>query len=88
TPERPGVNVAVLELPGEAALLNGPRAIALEVALRAMLGLVAGVGAAFALHYVHNRPTTAEEPRTKNREPVTGDTDTAHGTRHTTHKTL
>ena len=76
TPERPGISVAVLDLPGEAALLNGPRAIALEVALRALLGLTASAGAAFALHYLDGgrrtndqRPTTKEEPRTKNREP-------------------
>jgi capsular polysaccharide biosynthesis protein len=58
TPDRPGVNVAVLDLPTEAALLNGPRAIALEVALRALLGLIAGVGAAFALHYLGEGRTT------------------------------
>jgi capsular polysaccharide biosynthesis protein len=68
TPERPGVNVAVLDLPAAAALLNGPRAVALEVALRALLGLIAGVGVAFALHYldkgrpVDDRPFDAAVP--------------------------
>jgi capsular polysaccharide biosynthesis protein len=60
-PERPGVNVAVLDLPGEAVLLNGPRAIALEVALRALLSLLAGVGAAFALHYLDDRRPTTDD---------------------------
>ena len=55
TPERPSVNVAVLDLPAEALLLNGPRAIVLEVALRALLGLMVGIGAAFALHYLDSR---------------------------------
>jgi capsular polysaccharide biosynthesis protein len=68
TPERPGVNVAVLDLPAEAALLNGPRAIALEVALRALLGLIAGVGAAFALHYLDGRPTTTDQRPTTSDE--------------------
>jgi capsular polysaccharide biosynthesis protein len=52
TPEHPGADVAVLDLPAEAALLNGPRAIAIEVGLRALLGLLAGVGAVFALYYL------------------------------------
>jgi hypothetical protein len=52
TPSQPGLNLAVLSPPEQAALLNGPRAIAQEAALRALLGLVAGVGAAFALHYL------------------------------------
>jgi capsular polysaccharide biosynthesis protein len=52
TAAQPGMNVAVLELPTTAALLNGPAAIALEVALRALLGLLAGAMAAFALHYL------------------------------------
>jgi hypothetical protein len=70
TPERPGINIAVLELPAEAALLNGPRAIALEVALRALLGLIVGVGAAFALHYLDDgRPTTDDLPMTIAQEP-------------------
>ena len=52
TPENPGINVAVLDPPTQAVLLNRPQAIATEVALRALLGLIAGIGAAFALHYL------------------------------------
>jgi hypothetical protein len=52
TPERPGLNVAALDLPAEATLLNGPRAIAQEVAVRALLALIAGVGLVFGLHYL------------------------------------
>jgi hypothetical protein len=93
TPERPGVNVAVLDLPSEAALLNGPRAIALEVTLRALLGLVAGVGAAFALDYLNEgratddrRPTTDDRRslRCGSKQVSTGDElDTQHATRNT-----
>jgi capsular polysaccharide biosynthesis protein len=82
TPERPGISVAVLDLPTAAAQLNGPRAIALEVALRALLGLIVGVGAAFALHYLDQRLTTndqrlsgSREPRTKNPNPEPRTTD-------------
>lgn len=52
TPADPGINVAVLEQPSQSQVLNGPRAIALQVALRTLLGLAVGVGAAFALHYL------------------------------------
>jgi hypothetical protein len=51
TAEAPGLNVGVLDLPDQAALLNGPRAIALDVGLRALLALIVAIGAAFALHY-------------------------------------
>ena len=55
TADRPGLNVAVLDSPEQAARLNGPRSIALDVGLRTLLGLVAAVGAAFALHYLAPR---------------------------------
>lgn len=55
TAARPGLNVAVLDPPEQAARLNGPRSIALDVGLRTLLGLVAAVGAAFALHYLAPR---------------------------------
>jgi hypothetical protein len=55
TPDRPGLNVAVLDPPAPAAHLNGARAIALEVGLRALLGLIAATGAVFALHYLDKR---------------------------------
>jgi capsular polysaccharide biosynthesis protein len=84
TPERPGINVAVLDLPAEAAPLNGPRAIALEVALRGLLGLVIGVGAAFVLHYLDDGRSTTDD---RQGDEVTSDTsrvmsDTAPDTRH------
>jgi hypothetical protein len=52
TPGSPGLNVGVLDLPERAALLNGPRAIATEVGLRALLALLAAIGVAFGLHYL------------------------------------
>jgi capsular polysaccharide biosynthesis protein len=54
-PGAPGLNVGVLDLPEQAALLNGPRAIAIDVALRALLALIAAVGLAFGLHYLERR---------------------------------
>lgn len=57
TPERPGLDVAVLDPPGTPARLNGPRAMAQQVALRALLGLIAAVGAAFVLHYLSEHRT-------------------------------
>jgi capsular polysaccharide biosynthesis protein len=62
TSARPGVDVALLDLPAQAALLNGPRAIALDTALRALLGLIAGVGAAFALHYLDRSQMVKSKP--------------------------
>ena len=61
TPASPGANIAVLRLPTEAALLNGPRTIAIDVALRTLLGLIAGVGVAFALHYLDDRRPTTDD---------------------------
>jgi hypothetical protein len=52
TPGTPGLNVGVLDLPDQAALLNGPRAIVIDVALRTLLALIAAVGLAFGLHYL------------------------------------
>jgi len=51
-PGMPGLNVGVLDLPDQAMLLNGPRAIAIGLALRALLALIAAVGLAFGLHYL------------------------------------
>jgi capsular polysaccharide biosynthesis protein len=65
TPARPGVDITVLSLPAQAVLLNGPRAIAQEVGLRALLGLAAGAGAAFALHYL-GEGRRAEDGRLRN----------------------
>jgi capsular polysaccharide biosynthesis protein len=59
TAEQPGLDIAVLDPPASAARINGTRAIALEVALRTLLGLITGVGIVFGLHYLdHRRPTT------------------------------
>jgi hypothetical protein len=69
TPEHPGANIAVLDLPAGAALLNGPRAIAQEVALRALLGLLAGMGAVFALYYLDEGRTTDDQRRIEDRGP-------------------
>lgn len=55
TPDRPGINVEVLDLPASATRLNGPRAIAIEVALRSLVGLIASVGLAFVLHYLDGK---------------------------------
>ena len=52
TPDAPGLNVGVLDLPNQALLLNGPRTIAIDVALRALLALIVAVGLAFGLHYL------------------------------------
>lgn len=46
TPDRPGLNVAVLEPAESAEQVNGPRALALEVGLRALVALIAGAGLA------------------------------------------
>jgi hypothetical protein len=56
TAARPGLDVAPLALPAAATRANGPQAIALTVALRALLGLAAGVGLAFALHALGAAP--------------------------------
>jgi hypothetical protein len=54
-PGAPGLNVGVLDLPEQATLLNGPRAIAIDMALRALLALIVAVGLAFGLHYLNQR---------------------------------
>src|SRR5262249_46069961 len=64
TLSQPGLNVAVLSLPDQAELLNGPRALAQEVLLRALLGLILGVGIAFALHYFYDGRLPATDQAT------------------------
>ena len=54
-PGAPGLNVGVLDLPEQATLLNGPRAIAIDMALRALLALIVAVGLAFGRHYLDQR---------------------------------
>lgn len=56
-PGAPGLNVGVLDLPNQATLLNGPRAVAINMALRALLALIVAVGLAFGLHYLGQRQT-------------------------------
>jgi hypothetical protein len=51
-PGATGLNVGVLDLPGQAVLLNGPRAILADVALRTLLALIVAVSMAFGLHYL------------------------------------
>jgi capsular polysaccharide biosynthesis protein len=61
TPASPGLNVGVLDLPDQAALLNGPRTIVVDLALRALLALLTAVGLVFLLHYLDagRRPQVA-----------------------------
>lgn len=49
TPAQPGLNISVLDPPAPPARLNGPRALALNVALRTALGLGAAAGLAIVL---------------------------------------
>jgi hypothetical protein len=61
TAELPGLNVGVLDLPDQAALLNGPRAITIDIVLRALLALIAAIGVTFALHYLDKRSDVSRE---------------------------
>jgi hypothetical protein len=64
-PSAPGLNVGVLDLPDQAALLNGPRALIIDVALRTLLALIVAVGLAFGLHYLReNKEQSNTEQRT------------------------
>lgn len=60
TPEQPGVNVAVLNLPEQPAPQKTIRSMALEIGLRTLIGLASGVAVAFGLHYL--RPATESTP--------------------------
>jgi hypothetical protein len=55
TPQHPGLYVGVLDPPEQAVRLNGPRSLVLEVGLRALAGLGAAIGLAFALDYWERR---------------------------------
>ncbi|HEX9369628.1 MAG TPA: hypothetical protein VF897_01430, partial [Roseiflexaceae bacterium] len=71
TPASPGLDVGVLDPPQQAARLNGPRAIALEVGLRALLALAAAVGLVFALHYLDaGRRAQGAGRRAQNQRPA------------------
>jgi len=52
-PGASGLNVGVLDLPDQAVLLNGPRSIAIDIALRVLLALIVAIGLVFGLHYLH-----------------------------------
>lgn len=59
-----GLQVAVLEPPGDAAPAGGLRSLVREVGLRTALALAAGVGLAFLVHYLDDRlrsPRQAED---------------------------
>lgn len=58
-PDRPGVIVEVLDPPAHVITLNGPRAIAIEVGLRAIVGFCVGIGIAFGMHYLRAIPGRA-----------------------------
>jgi capsular polysaccharide biosynthesis protein len=61
TPERPGLNVAVLESPEQARRVNGARAIVADAGLRALLAAIAAAGVVFAMHYLDRRPATEHQ---------------------------
>jgi capsular polysaccharide biosynthesis protein len=71
TPDQPGLNVGVLDLPEQAILLNGPRAIAIDTALRALLALIAAVAIVFALRSLE-AARNAQTPETLASREVRG----------------
>jgi capsular polysaccharide biosynthesis protein len=69
TPERPGLNVASLDAaPPVAARLDGPRTVVIEVALRTIIGAVAGVGLALLLRFLAEGWRIAVERRQGDQE--------------------
>jgi capsular polysaccharide biosynthesis protein len=65
TPERPGLRVALLDPPEGGRRVNGAQAIAVDVALRTLLGFLAASGIAFLMHYLDRGPKTIDRgPRT------------------------
>lgn len=81
SPERPGLNIAVLGLSETAVQVNGPRAIAIEVGLRTLTGLLAGIGLAFLLYYVNFEARTLNQraPETKPSGDYSAASKTAKG---------
>jgi capsular polysaccharide biosynthesis protein len=61
--KQPGINVGVLDPPAPATLVDTPRTIAREVALRTLVGLLAGMGLAFARFYADGQRALARQRR-------------------------
>lgn len=59
--EQPGINVGVLDPPAPAAPVDTPRTIARAVVLRAFVGLLAGIGLAFARYYIDGQRALAAQ---------------------------
>jgi hypothetical protein len=55
TREHPGLQVGVLDPPGQARRVNGLRSIVLEVGLRTLAGLGAAIGLVFLIDYLERR---------------------------------
>jgi hypothetical protein len=60
SPQRPGLSVGVLDPPAQATRLNGPRSLALEVALRSLAGLGGAIGLAFLSDYARRNADRGE----------------------------
>ncbi len=67
-----GLEVAVLDPPGNAAPTIGLRDVAQDAALRAALALVAGVGLAFLVHALDDRLRSARQAEQWTGAPVIG----------------
>jgi capsular polysaccharide biosynthesis protein len=59
--KQPGINVGVLDPPAPATLVDTPRTMAREVALRTLVGLLAGMGLAFVRFYVDSQRALAKQ---------------------------
>jgi len=59
--EQPGINVGVLDPPAPAMPLDTPRTIVREVVLRTFVGLLAGIGLAFARFYIDGQRALAKQ---------------------------
>lgn len=59
--EQPGINVGVLDPAAPAMPVKTPRTMAREVALRAFVGLLAGIGLAFARFYIDGQRALATQ---------------------------
>ena len=59
--EQPGINVGVLDPPAPATPVDTPRTIAREIILRAVVGLLAGIGLAFTRYYIDGQRALATD---------------------------